>query len=136
MQNRMPADADARVMALLLSLTEGALSELQAENLYNELAARIVRVPAEYQIALGMQLLDDMRAPLSPMQAEKFVTCVLYCVCYTDKEGRPGFETITPDTVRHWHSEFGPFFRNRHAALEQLIGALRAMGAPPSESMS
>lgn len=135
MENRMPAEHDARVMALLLALTEGALSELQAERLYNELAARIVRVPAEYQPALGMQLLEDMGASLSPIQAEQFVTCVLYCVCYTDGDGRPGFQTVTRSAVEHWHGVFRPFFENRHELLNNLIGALRAMDAPPTQLM-
>lgn len=135
MDNRMPAEHDARVMALLLALTEGALNEIQAERFYNELAARLIRVPAEYQPALGMQLLEDLGAPLSPAQAERFVTCVLYCVCYTDESGYPGFQTVTRGAVEHWRGEFRPFFENRHAVLQNLIGALCAMGTPPTEPM-
>lgn len=135
MDHRMPAEHDARVMALLLALTGGALNEVQAERFYNELAARLIRVPAEYQPALGMQLLEDLGAPLSPAQAEQFVTCVLYCVCYTDEDGRPGFQTVTRGAVEHWHGVFRPLFENRRAALHNLIGALRAMGAPPTEPM-
>ena len=128
---RMPAEHDARVMALLLDLSGGALDEFAAENLYNQIAARIVRVPAEYQAALGMQVIDDLRAPLSPEQAENFVTCVLYCVCFPGEDGRPGFATVSREAVEHWRRVFRPFFENRHAALEGLTDALRAMGAAP-----
>lgn len=133
MQKRMPAEQDAHVMSLLLRLTGGALSELQAECLYNEIAARIVRVPAEYQIALGMQVLDDTNKTLSPLQAEQFMTCVLYCVCHTDEKGRAGYETVTEHTVLHWHGMFRPFFEQRHEALDRLTDALRAAGTPPTE---
>lgn len=134
-EKKMPAEQDARVMALLLRLTDGALDEFAAESLYNSIAARILRVPAEYQAALGMQVLEDAGAPLSPAQAERFVTCVLYCVCYTGEDGKPGFETVTYEAVEHWRGVFRPFFDQRHAALDGLIGALRAMGTPPGDTM-
>ena len=121
-EKKMPAEQDARVMALLLRLTDGALDEFAAESLYNSIAAR-------------MQLLEDACAPLSPAQAERFVTCVLYCVCFTGEDGKPGFETVTFEAVEHWRGVFRPFFDQRHAALDGLIGALRAMGTPPGDTM-
>lgn len=122
---------DARVMALLHVLTDNQLNDLQAETLYNDIAARILRVPAEYQPALGMQIVTDSGLPLSAEQAQKFITCVLYCVCYTDAAGTPGYKLVTLQQILQWHIQFQPFFADWQNRLEQLIAALRASRLPP-----
>ncbi len=130
-QTKMSSADDARVMALLHDLTDHTLNDLQAETLYNDIVARILRVPAEYQVALGMQIAQDSALPLTTLQAERFVTCVLFCLCYTDDAGKPGYQLVTREQVTHWHGQFAPFFAGRTAALEQLITALRASGTMP-----
>lgn len=126
----MPAEAEARVLALLSMLSENKLTDEQAARLYNDLSARLVRIPAQYQVAFAMQIIEESGHALSIEAAERIAVLVIYCVCYPAEDGKAGYETVTLAAIEQYRAVFRPFFDHRDAALEELLTALSAAGQP------
>lgn len=129
---KMPEEAETRVLALLLTLAENKLTVQQAASLYNDLSARIVRIPAPYQIAFAMQAITETGCDLSEEAAERITVLVLYCVCFTDESGLPGYETVSLAAIEHYRAQFRALFDNRTEALSALIEALSSSAQPPN----